>query len=46
VQENNDFLQLLRKQDALFCLNDDQDIEIRGKDEIDGVILNMDLIPC
>jgi hypothetical protein len=46
VDANKDFLARLKEQNALFCLEQDYDIKIRGKDEIDSVALNIDLIPC
>jgi hypothetical protein len=36
----------LKENNALFCIDQDQEIGIRGMSEIDSVTLNIDLIPC
>jgi hypothetical protein len=36
----------LREKEVLWCIDRDQELAIRGMDEIDSVSLNVDLMPC
>lgn len=43
---NIDFAKQLLEHEILYCLDEGQDLTIRGADEIDSVALNIDFTPC
>jgi len=43
---NKNFAQSLLENEILYCLDEGQDLMIRGADEIDSVALNVDFTPC
>jgi hypothetical protein len=40
------YLDKLRAQNALICIDRDEVLELRGKDEIDGIVINFDFMIC
>ena len=40
------FIAKLRENESLWCINADERLEIRGKNEIDSIVLNIDFMVC
>lgn len=40
------FFQELKDLEALYCLDPNHQIDVRGQNEIDSVALNIDFVPC
>ena len=46
VSKSENFLKELKTKEVLYCVKQEELFLIRGMDEIDSVVLNIDLIPC
>lgn len=44
--QDAELLQKLKDGQALYCIDDEQELLIRGTGEIDSANLNIDLVPC